>query len=52
MLSQPWMLNILFSVMQYLIVFQENIVRTFTYKKSYATEGKENGKENFCCGLS
>lgn len=46
------MLNILFSVMQYLIVFQENTLRTFTYEKSYATEGKENGKETFCCGLS
>lgn len=38
--------------MQYLIVFQENIVRIFTYEKSYAIEGRENGKDNFSYGLS
>lgn len=38
--------------MQYLIIFQENIVGTFTNEKSYAIEGKENGKDNFCYDLS
>lgn len=52
MLSQPWMLNSIFNVTEYLIVFQENIVRTLTYEKSYEIEGKENGKGNFCCNLS
>lgn len=45
------MLNSIFSVMKYLIAFPENIVRTFIYEKSYAIEGKEHGKENFCNGL-
>lgn len=40
------------SVMQYLTVFQENIVGTFTYEKTYTIEGKENGKGNFCYHLS
>ena len=37
--------------MQYLTVFQKNVVGTFTYEKSYGIEGKENGKENFCYDL-
>lgn len=34
--------------MQFLLVFQENVMGTFTYKTSYAIEGKENGREKLC----
>lgn len=42
------MLNWVFNETQYLIVFQEKIVRTLTYEKTYELEGKENGRGNFC----